>query len=65
MKFGPEILTASLTQVLKLIENGTLKPHVSRLYDFNQSLEALDNLKTRKSIGKLIVRGPKPLSQAN
>ena len=60
LKFGPEILTASLTQVLKLIENGTLKPHVNGLYEFNQALKALDNLKARKSIGKLVVRGPKP-----
>ena len=65
LNFAPEILTSSLTQALKLIVNGTLKPHISRLYDFNKALEALDNLKARKSIGKLIVRGPKPLSQAN
>jgi hypothetical protein len=30
------------------------------VYDFNKSIEALDHLKARKSIGKLVVRGPKP-----
>ena len=59
LSFAPRTLTESLTQALKLIVNGTLKPHISEVYHFKKSIEALDHLKARKSIGKLVVRGPK------
>ncbi len=42
-----------------MISDGLLKPHISAVYDFDQALEALAHLKARKSIGKLVVRGPK------
>ena len=58
LSFEPEILASSLKKILKLVANKTLKPHISRVYDFNQALEALGHLQARKSIGKLVVRGP-------
>ena len=59
LNFAPQLLSDSLTQALKMISDGLLKPHISAVYDFNQALEALAHLKARKSIGKLVVRGPK------
>ena len=59
LNFAPQLLSDSLTQVLKMISDGLLKPHISAVYDFDQALEALAHLKARKSIGKLVVRGPK------
>lgn len=41
-----------------MIAKGLLTPHIGGSYDFDQALEALDDLKARKSIGKLVVRGP-------
>ena len=32
--------------------------YIGGSYDFDQALEALADLKARKSIGKLVVRGP-------
>jgi NADPH:quinone reductase-like Zn-dependent oxidoreductase len=41
-----------------MISKGQLNPHIGGSYDFDQALEALADLKARKSIGKLVVRGP-------
>ena len=58
MSFAPQVLHNSLTDVFAMIAKGLLTPHIGGSYDFDQALEALDDLKARKSIGKLVVRGP-------
>ncbi len=58
MSFAPQVLHNSLTEVFAMIAKGLLTPHIGGSYDFDQALEALDDLKARKSIGKLVVRGP-------
>jgi NADPH2:quinone reductase len=58
MGFAPQVLRDSLTDVLAMITKGLLNPHIGGSYDFDQALEALADLKARKSIGKLVVRGP-------
>jgi len=62
LSHAPEILVSSLNKILNLIVDGTLKPHISKVHEFDQALQALDELKARKSIGKFIVRGPKSKS---
>ncbi|MDT2049254.1 MAG: NADPH:quinone oxidoreductase family protein [Planktomarina sp.] len=59
LRHAPEALVSSLNQILNLIVDGNLKPYINKVYEFDQALEALGDLKARKSIGKLIVRGPK------
>ena len=51
-----------INKILNLIVDETLKPHISKVHEFDQALQALDELKARKSIGKFIVRGPKSKS---
>ena len=62
LSHAPEILVSSLNKILNLIVDETLKPHISKVHEFDQALQALDELKARKSIGKFIVRGPKSKS---
>lgn len=58
MGFAPQVLLHSLRDVFAMISKGQLNPHIGGSYDFDQALEALADLKARKSIGKLVVRGP-------
>jgi NADPH2:quinone reductase len=58
MGFAPQVLLNSLRDVFAMISKGQLNPHIGGRYDFDQAPEALADLKARKSIGKLVVRGP-------
>jgi NADPH:quinone reductase-like Zn-dependent oxidoreductase len=41
-----------------MISKGQLNPHIGGSYSFDRALEAFADLKARKSIGKLVIRGP-------
>ena len=58
LNFAPDMLSKSLTRAMEMISQRLLKPHISAVYDFDQTLVALDHLKDRKSTGKLVIRGP-------
>lgn len=57
LNFAPHLLTKSLSQIFKLIEQGTLSPHISKKFSFSDALNALTYLKERKSTGKIVVEG--------
>jgi len=56
LKFAPAVLTESLTTLLGWYEAGKIRPHISHVLPLEQSGEALDLLRTRKSTGKVVIR---------
>lgn len=61
LKFKPEVITDSLSTLLKWYEAGKLKPHISHVLPLEQAGDALELLRTRKSTGKVVVT-PQPPS---
>ncbi|MFN3938591.1 MAG: NADPH:quinone oxidoreductase family protein [Gemmobacter sp.] len=55
MSFRPEVLTASLSELLEMYEAGRLRPHVSHALPLDRAEEALELLRSRKSTGKVVV----------
>ena len=55
LKFRPEVLTASLQQLLDWYSSGKIKPHVSHTEPLERVYSALELLRTRKSTGKVVV----------
>lgn len=55
LKFNPSALTDSLTELMTWYTEGRLRPHISHVLPLDQAAEALDLLRTRKSIGKVVV----------
>ncbi|MCG3268960.1 NADPH:quinone oxidoreductase family protein [Yoonia sp. I 8.24] len=55
LKFNPEALTDSLRTLMAWQIAGRLKPHISDVLPLAQAADALDLLRTRKSIGKVVV----------
>ena len=55
LKFRPEVLTGSLAKLFDWYAQGRLKPHVSHILPLDQTTEALDLLRSRKSTGKVVV----------
>jgi len=55
LRFAPDILTASLSELFALYEAGGLTPHIGATYPLARAGEALDLLKSRKSTGKVVV----------
>lgn len=56
LKFAPDVLRASLEELMKWYDEGKLKPHVSHVFPLEKSREALDILEARKSTGKVVVK---------
>lgn len=52
----PDVLKRCLENVVKLHEQGVLKPHTGAVYSSNQLAEAHEFLESRKSVGKVIVK---------
>ncbi|MDB5191316.1 MAG: oxidoreductase [Segetibacter sp.] len=44
-----------MEQIAELLEAGTIKPHVSKVYSFNQIAEAHQQIETSKTRGKIVV----------
>lgn len=55
LNFAPEVLDASLRQLLDWYAEGALRPHVSDTLPFAALPEALDRLAARASTGKLVI----------
>lgn len=53
--FAPQMMEASLTELLAWLAEGKIRPHVSRTYPLDQAATALDHLVARRSTGKLVL----------
>ena len=58
LKFAPQILTGSQATLLNWYREGKLKPHVSHALPLEQSGDAMELIRTRKSTGKVVVKMP-------
>lgn len=56
MKFRPELVHASLAQLIKWYVEGKLHPHVSHILPLAQVAEGMELLRDRKSTGKIVIR---------
>jgi len=54
-KLFPQVVATSLAQLLDWIADGTLTPHIGHTFPLDQTPEALDLLRSRKSTGKVVV----------
>ncbi|MEO6131163.1 MAG: zinc-binding dehydrogenase, partial [Saprospiraceae bacterium] len=52
----PDIIAHEFRQVQKLYEEGVLKPHVGKVFEYTQLAEAHAMMEDRHSIGKIVVR---------
>jgi NADPH2:quinone reductase len=55
LKFRSEVVTNSLATLFDWYAQGLLRPHVSHLLPLEQTAEALDLLRQRKSTGKVVI----------
>ena len=55
MKFRPDLLKTSITELFALYEQGTLKPHISHTFSLREAGEGLRLLKARQTTGKVVV----------
>jgi NADPH2:quinone reductase len=55
LRFAPEVLTASLAELMDMQSRGLIHPHVSATYPLDRAAEALELLSSRKSTGKVVV----------
>ena len=55
IRFNPNALRNSLITLMDWAAKGDLKPHVSNVLPFAQTLEGIELLATRKAIGKLVI----------
>lgn len=55
LKFAPEILTGSLSELMEWYREGRIKPHISHVLPLEQADDALELLRTRKSTGKVVI----------
>ncbi len=55
LKFAPNALTESLGELMAWHSAGRIQPHISHVLPFEQALEGLDLLKTRKATGKVVI----------
>ena len=55
LKFAPEVLTQSMTELFQWYAEGKLRPHVSHVLPLDRAAEGLDLLKSRKSTGKVVI----------
>ncbi len=55
LKFAPAALTESLGALMDWHAAGRIKPHISHVLPFDQAIDGLDLLKTRKATGKVVI----------
>jgi NADPH2:quinone reductase len=56
LAFRPKALTDSMAELMRWYAEGKLRPHISHVLPLEQTQEALDLLRDRKSTGKVVVR---------
>lgn len=55
LKFRPEVLTDSLATLFDWYAKGRIKPHVSHALPLEQTAEAMELLRSRRSTGKVVI----------
>lgn len=55
LRFAPEVLNNSLTELMALYAAGQITPHISATFPLDRAAEALALLRDRKSTGKVVV----------
>lgn len=55
LDFAPEQLTGSMAELFEWFSQGGLKPHISGRYPLERVAEALEDLRARRSTGKLVI----------
>ena len=55
LDFAPDRLRASLSQLMTWFERGELSPHISHTLSLDQADTALNLLRSRKALGKIVV----------
>lgn len=56
LKFSPKTLTDSMAQLMAWYAEGKLAPAINHIFDFDNTDEALELLRARKSTGKIVIR---------
>lgn len=54
-KARPDLVTAAIAALFQWFEDGTLKPHISKVLPLEQANEGLELLRTRQATGKVII----------
>jgi NADPH2:quinone reductase len=52
----PDRHALNMQQLLAWCQDGTLKPHIGKVFPLEQTAEAVTMLETRKAVGKIVVR---------
>ncbi len=52
----PEAAAANMRQLLAWCEDGTLRPHIGKIFPLEETAQAVAMLEERKAVGKIIVR---------
>jgi NADPH2:quinone reductase len=55
LKFKPQALTDSLSDLFSWYDSGKIKPHVSQTYQLEHAAKGLELLRSRKSTGKVVI----------
>ncbi len=56
LRRNPEVLRQSLAQVIQWAEAGRIKPHISKILPLARAPEGLDDLRSRRATGRIVVR---------
>jgi NADPH:quinone reductase len=54
-ELAPELMRASFAELLAWLAEGKIRPHVSRTFPLEQARQALDELRARRSTGKIVL----------
>lgn len=54
-EFNPQVMTDSIQTLIDWYLDGVIKPHVSATYPLQRAVEALDQVVSRKSTGKVVI----------
>ena len=54
-QLNPQVMTESFQTLIQWYLDGAIKPHVSATYPLQQAVEALNQVVTRKSTGKIVI----------
>lgn len=52
---NPDLLRGSLAKLLRWVEQGKLKPHISQRCDLAEAAQALESMRGRKTTGKVVL----------
>lgn len=55
LKLDPEVLTGSMRQLFDWFAQGGLRPHIGGTYPLEKVADALEDLRARRSTGKLVI----------